>query len=85
MGIAGGSGHFNNLIKDYLKNLKPFTAPHAERFPVILLVDNDSGADGIYRVVKATTKTACDGKESLMSPSPWRKAQKRRLSRFSMR
>ncbi len=63
MGIAGGSGHFNNLIKDYRKNLKPFTAPHAERFPVILLVDNDSGADGIYKVVKATTKTACDGKE----------------------
>lgn len=63
MGIAGGSGHFNNLIKDYRKNLKPFTASHAERFPVILLVDNDSGADGIYKVVKATTKTACDGKE----------------------
>lgn len=64
MGIAGGSGHFNNLIKDYRKNLRPYTAPHAERYPVILLVDNDAGADGIYKVIRATTKNACDGKDS---------------------
>lgn len=63
LGIAGGSGHFNNLIKDYRKNLKPFTAPHADRYPVILLVDNDAGADGIYKVVRAITKSPCDGKE----------------------
>ena len=64
LGIAGGSGHFNSLISDYRKNLKPFSAPHAERFPVILLVDNDSGAKGIYECVKTTTKKACDGKQS---------------------
>lgn len=63
LGIAGGSGHFNGLIKDYRRNLKRFTAPHAERFPVILLVDNDSGAKGIYECVKSTTKVACDGKQ----------------------
>ncbi len=63
LGIAGGSGHFNNLIKDYRKNLKPFTAPYAERFPVILLIDNDAGADGIYKVVRALTKGTCDGKD----------------------
>jgi RNA-directed DNA polymerase len=61
LGIAGGSGHFNGLINDYRKNLKPFSAPHAERFPVILLVDNDSGAKGIYECVKSATKQACDG------------------------
>lgn len=63
LGIAGGSGHFNGLINDYRKNLKPFAAPHAERFPVILLIDNDSGAKGIYECVKSTTKKACDGKQ----------------------
>lgn len=61
LGIAGGSSHFNGLIKDYRKNFKPFSAPHAERFPVILLVDNDSGAKGIYECVKSTTRLPCDG------------------------
>ena len=61
LGIAGGSGHFNGLIIDYRRNLKLFSAPHAERFPVILLIDNDSGAKGIYECVKSTTKKACDG------------------------
>jgi len=63
LGIAGGSGHLNGLINDYRRNLKPFSAPQAERFPVILLVDNDSGAKGIYECVKSTTKSACDGKQ----------------------
>lgn len=63
LGVAGGSGHFNALIKDYRKNLKPFSAPYAERYPVILLVDNDSGTKGIFECVKSTTKKACDGKK----------------------
>jgi hypothetical protein len=63
LGVAGGSGHFNGLIKDYRRILKPFSAPQAERFPVILLVDNDSGAKGIYECVKSVTKSTCDGKQ----------------------
>jgi hypothetical protein len=63
LGIAGGSGHFNSLINDYRKNLKLFAAPYAERYPVILLVDNDNGAKGIYGCVKSVTKKACDGKQ----------------------
>ncbi|USI75368.1 retron Ec67 family RNA-directed DNA polymerase/endonuclease [Sphingopyxis sp. USTB-05] len=63
IGVAGGSGQLHSFITDYRKNMKPFSAP-VTRQPVILLVDNDSGADGIFKCVKSITKNACDGKEN---------------------
>ncbi len=64
MGIAGGSGNFKRLISKYSEIMKPFTAK-VERFPVILLVDNDSGAKDIYSCVKEKTKkSTVDGTES---------------------
>lgn len=62
MGVAGGAGQFNSFIVNYRKNLKPFKAKVA-RYPVILLIDNDSGAKSIFECIKNVTKKPCDGKD----------------------
>lgn len=62
MGLAGGSGHIKDLIANYRNHLKPFSAPGKGQ-PVILLIDNDSGAKAIYSCVQSITGNVCDGKE----------------------
>ncbi len=61
LGLAGGTGHFNDFISNYRKNMKRFSAK-GERRPVILLIDNDSGAKRIFSCVKSATGAVCDGK-----------------------
>jgi RNA-directed DNA polymerase len=56
LGINGGTGDLCNLIQAYNEAIKNFKAPGKKR-PVIVLVDNDSGAAGIYRVIANIKKT----------------------------
>jgi RNA-directed DNA polymerase len=51
--LGNGSGGFNHLIHTYKRMVEGFGhAPLAR--PVILLIDNDDGADGVFKAVKNT-------------------------------
>ncbi len=53
LGIKGGTGDLANLIRNYKNNLK-FYGP-GKKYPVIILTDNDKGADDIFKAVKEVT------------------------------
>ena len=54
LGLSGGSGELTNLIKMYKKERKHIAAP-GKKQPIILLIDNDDGAKGIYGYAKNIT------------------------------
>ncbi len=49
--LHGGTGYFTKFIPDYVQQIKKFKAPGGEQ-PIILLVDNDNGANAVYKVVQ---------------------------------
>ncbi len=49
--INGGTGDLKNLITDYYRESKRFTAPGLKN-PIILLIDNDDGAKKINSAIK---------------------------------
>lgn len=51
LGIHGGGGDLKNLVRSYFEESKRFTASKISA-PVIVLVDNDSGAKPVFNVVK---------------------------------
>jgi RNA-directed DNA polymerase len=57
-GLSGGTGEFNNLLTDYRNRTKTFKGDATQ--PVIIIVDNDSGAtklfSHIHNLTKATEK-----------------------------
>jgi hypothetical protein len=55
LGLHGGAGDLKKFIPDYRAETTRFTAPGKFQ-PIILLVDNDSGADSIYSIIKELTK-----------------------------
>lgn len=55
MRIAEGTSGMKYLISAYQRLLKPFICP-GRAFPVILLIDNDEGAKGIYSQLSQTMK-----------------------------
>lgn len=56
LGIAsGGSGNLVKLIWDYLEEKKRFRAPGLTQ-PVVIVVDNDSGAQSVFDAVGKITK-----------------------------
>ncbi len=61
--LSGGFGDFSALIARYKTSLSAFTAPKPTA-PVIILIDNDSGAKPIYSTIKTVTKSSSviDGK-----------------------
>ncbi len=65
LGITGGSGDLGNFVRHYSAAITRFNAP-GQQHPVVLLIDNDSGADGIYNQVKQITKLKPDGKEAFV-------------------
>ena len=65
LGLAGGTGEFINVIKMYTTEIKHITAP-GKKQPVILLIDNDDGAKGIYSYVNNLTKTVVDSKSAFI-------------------
>lgn len=57
LGIAsGGSGNLIKLIWDYLEEKERFRAPGLTQ-PVVIVVDNDSGAKGVFEAVGKITKS----------------------------
>ncbi|QIM72985.1 RNA-directed DNA polymerase [Bordetella trematum] len=47
LGLSGGTGDFPKFINSYLSGISKFTALELNH-PVIMIIDNDSGAKGIY-------------------------------------
>ena len=63
LGLSGGSGELKELIENYLKFSKGIKAPGKEQ-PVILLIDNDDGAKGIFGYAKNAAKLTRRAKNS---------------------
>lgn len=63
LGLSGGTGELETLLTRYATMSKNITAP-GQKQPVILLIDNDEGAKGIYGKVKHITKSSVDLKSS---------------------
>lgn len=61
--LSGGFGDFSALIARYRTSLSAFSAPKPTA-PVIILIDNDSGAKPIYSTIKTVTgaSSPVDGK-----------------------
>lgn len=57
MEIAGGTGDFKGFISNYHDMMKSFEAK-GQRFPVILLIDNDEEGKKIYSCVKQATNAS---------------------------
>lgn len=53
--LSGGTGGLIHIINKYKKGLKPFKVKSFAH-PVILLIDNDAGAENIFTTVKETVK-----------------------------
>lgn len=62
LGLNGGAGDLKNFIQSYKSETARFTAPGKHQ-PVILLIDNDSGASAIYNCIKDVTKYKPTGHE----------------------
>lgn len=62
LGPGGGASHFGHLMNIYQAATKKFSAP-SQHHPVILVVDNDGGADSIYSAVKKITGSKPMGTE----------------------
>jgi len=54
LGIHGGTGNLGHFIRTYKADISRFTAPGL-RWPVILLIDNDSGKGKIFSIIKEIT------------------------------
>lgn len=60
---SGGGPNLANLISVYRNERKKFRSPGGE-FPVIFIVDNDSGAKRVYSTVKEIARITPTGKET---------------------
>ncbi len=56
MELTGGVGGICKLLKSYHEDLKFYFKAPISQFPVIVLIDNDSGANSIYEAVAGITK-----------------------------
>jgi hypothetical protein len=54
LGIAGGTGHFGRFIVSYKADILRFKAPGMQ-WPIMLLIDNDSGREPIFNTIKSIT------------------------------
>jgi RNA-directed DNA polymerase len=65
LGIHGGTGALNKLISEYHKEKTRFKAA-GELYPVLLMVDNDSGAESIFSSYTKITKSKISGAEKFL-------------------
>jgi len=65
LGLKGGSSCLPNVIQTYRKGIKRFAAPGKQQ-PVIMLIDNDKGAAGVYSALRDITKLKIDGSQSII-------------------
>jgi hypothetical protein len=63
MHLGGGAGAFCRLIKGYARQMSEIKAPGFVN-PVILLIDNDDAARGIYNSIAEVTGVKPSGKDS---------------------
>jgi RNA-directed DNA polymerase len=63
--LTGGTGDFKGFIADYVKEISRFKAP-GKKCPVILLIDNDSGANAVYNMVRNYIQKRPTGNESFV-------------------
>lgn len=56
LGLSGGVGDLKNFILDYNQTVAKFKAP-GKVHPVVVLIDNDNGADPIFSTIKQITST----------------------------
>lgn len=54
--LTGGVGGICKLLKSYDEDVKELFKAPVSKFPVIVLIDNDSGAHGIYQVIAGINK-----------------------------
>lgn len=62
---GGGASNLKNLIHNYRKEKERFKAPGLVH-PVVLLVDNDTGAKAVYDAIGQITKQKPTGKEDFI-------------------
>jgi RNA-directed DNA polymerase len=60
--LNGGASHLKAFIEQYLKEIEKFKAPGMQ-CAVVLVVDNDSGADDICSTIKRLTKKSPSRKD----------------------
>ena len=60
--IYGGTGDLGSFIRTYRTDTSRFKAP-GMRWPVMLLIDNDSGAKTIFNIIKEITRKKPDGSD----------------------
>ncbi len=65
MDLAGGTGDFHRLIGTYRNEWKKFSIGHLKQ-PVILLIDNDKGADSLFGLISKVTKKPVTRKEQFI-------------------
>jgi retron-type reverse transcriptase/5S rRNA maturation endonuclease (ribonuclease M5) len=65
LGINGGTGDISNFMLEYRKEISRFKSL-GKQHPVVLLIDNDSGAAPIYNVVQNITGLKPKGSEKFV-------------------
>ena len=65
LGISGGSGDLSQFMRTYKNEVSRFQAP-GKMHPVIVLIDNDSGAAPIYNTIKDLTGIKPSGTENFI-------------------
>lgn len=66
LGLGGGTGDLKHFIRQYGKIVKTFKHQPL-RHPVIVLIDNDSGAKDVFSAINGTYKVQC----TLLSAAPF--------------
>jgi RNA-directed DNA polymerase len=56
MDLTGGVGGICKLLKSYNEDIKHYFKAPLSQHPVILLIDNDSGANSVYEAIAGITK-----------------------------
>ncbi|WP_405226846.1 retron Ec67 family RNA-directed DNA polymerase/endonuclease [Lentisalinibacter sediminis] len=65
LGLTGGASRLAHLIHAYRKESRRFSAP-GKFYPVILVVDNDSGSTPVFNAVKEATGKKPTGSEAFI-------------------
>jgi RNA-directed DNA polymerase len=60
-GLSGGASQLSNLLSDYRKRIQKFKG--TPQHPTILIVDNDSGPEKLFKHLSSLLKTKVDGSD----------------------
>jgi retron-type reverse transcriptase len=65
LNLSGGTGELNLLVTTYRREWKKHLAGHLKQ-PVIVVVDNDKGSDGVFKAVASVTRKPVMGTEKFI-------------------